>query len=352
MIKIGQLNLSGIKLSIIIKSLLIILSLIIILSGCGKTNRNKESCSTAKSTNKVKSISTFNHNSHNKITSSVNQKSHDYHATNNHADVSSIIKKINTSRELLSLEERIDDYTAKMFHKSSYKGVDRPKRAEALFRNGEIIFGRILFDKEIADLCKNSLQQVSKDLKDIIDRSFTDCYPGQRLPLEDAIEILKYLIEHGTSDVSLQSQMDLGKYYSHINGYGEKGLNIQKNAIQTAIDMSYSNDKILTWRANAATALLYMDKLEQSDVEAEELLRDYEKSRKNVVKWNESWDALFELFTERISAWKFEDPAHAVEICDKALKVNNSMAIKNGDPLEFKNDREWIIKRFSLDNNK
>jgi len=251
-----------------------------------------------------------------------------------------------------NLKERIDDYTIKMFHKSSYKGVNRPKRAKALFRNGELITGRILSDKDVADLCKDSLQQINKELKNIIDRSFTDGYPGQRLPLEDAIAILKYLIENGSSDVSLQSQIDLGRYYSHISGSGEKGLGIQKKAIESAIDMNYPNDKILSWRANAAAVLLYMDRLEESDIEAEKLLNEYEASRKNVEKWDESWNALFELFTERIMAWKFENPAHAVEICDKALKVNNGMAIKNGDPLEFRNDREWIIKRFSLNNNK
>ena len=338
------------KLSIAIKSILIFLFLIINLSGCGKENKDKESGSITESTNNVKSIFTLNSNSQDKIISSVNQESN-YNITNNIADISKIIREINESKDLLNIDERIDNYTVKMFHKSGYDCVDRPKRASALFRNSGILPGRILSDKDIAALCKDSLNEVTEELSDLIDRSFTDC-PGKRLPVEDAVAILNYLIENGSTDVVLQSQVNLGTYFNRIKEYGEKGLELQLEAIQKAQNMNYSIDKILQWKANSIQSLLYLDRLEEADLKAEKLLNEYEEKRKNVKEWDESWDNLFLLYTYRIMAWSFENPEHAIEICNEALKVNNGMAEKNGDPLGFKRNRKRLLKRIAKNNNK
>lgn len=342
---------SLIKSSIFIKLILIFSFLIINLLGCGNENKNERSGSIKKSNNNVKSISLLNSNGQDKIVLSVSQENNHNNSTNNYADVSSIIAKINLSKNMLALEDRIDNYTSKMFQKSGFDKVDRPKRACALFRNSGILPGRILSDKDIAALCKDSLNEVTEELSDLIDRSFTDS-PRKRLPAEDAVAILNYLIEYGSTDVSLQSQVNLGTYFNRIKEDGEKGLELQLEAIQKAQNMNYSIDKILQWKANSIQSLLYLDRLEEADLKAEKLLNEYEEKRKNVKEWDESWDNLFLLYTYRIMAWSFENPEHAIEICNEALKVNNGMVEKNGDPLGFESKRDWLLRRISLNNNK
>ena len=319
--------------------IILLLILLLFAQGCGKeTNKSNLAERNVEKSKDKKNIN------NNKTNIYLKQESVHISPTNNIADFSKIIKEINESKDLLDIDERIDAYTAKMFQKSGYDCVDRPKRARALFRTGKIIPGRILSVKDIAALCKNSLNEVTEELSDLIDRSFTDC-PGKRLPVEDAVAILNYLIENGSTDVVLQSQVNLGTYFNRIKEYGEKGLELQLEAIQKAQNMNYSIDKILQWKANSIQSLLYLDRLEEADLKAEELFNEYEEKRKNVKEWDDSWECLIHLYYKMITAWKFEDTHHAMELCKKIQNGKSEMIKKYDDPYRFKDTYKWLLKR-------